>query len=60
MKITDKMRLDWLENPSSRVWSERGRFIVWVPGRGYTKNATARQAIDAALRASGDELPGGK
>ena len=58
MKITDKMRLDWMQGPGTQVvevtFDRAKEFFVWdyaesEPVCKYFK--TIRKAIDAAIRA---------
>jgi hypothetical protein len=59
MKITDKMRLDWLMKKEAKVfktWHNKPKFS-WVacygshPSEVWGCAGTPRQAIDAAIRA---------
>ena len=57
MKITDKMRLDWLENHNARfnqamiLSKSSDQFPRYACSSGFHRGDTIREAIDAAIRA---------
>ena len=56
MKITDTMRLDWLQKNKAGVWWCVGCWTV-LGGKDEKSGLTLRQAIDAAIKS---ESKGGK
>lgn len=60
MKITDKMRLDWLDSaPPLKIISAEPRFpkFLIMVGRDMFYRETSRESIDAAIRAAGRKRP---
>ncbi len=55
MRITDKMRLDWLENPKHVIYPKGNHEAEVWDGIAFHQAETIREAIDAAIRASRKE-----